>query len=189
MKPTLSLLIGCILSSIFFLTSSFHNSTVCESPTLFKLASSSICPPFNIANTSIADTFKTPSIISKSDDDQIFLKVEIEASIDTSIWRQYLQARLYSFLDTGASIPVGNYTVNVRFVVEVDGRISSPKAMNNPGYGLDKACSDAIREGPRWKPGEIFEGVVRSYHTQPITFLIEPEPCVNDTIPMLLVSL
>lgn len=67
---------------------------------------------------------------------------------------------------------VGQYTVNVRFLVEKDGSISDVKAVDDPGYGLADASVKVVKTGPRWWPG-VYEGkIVRSYHTQPITFVI-----------------
>lgn len=129
----------------------------------------------------MTDTAKTP-VPAWKDEDPIFEKVEIEASIDPSVWTYYLLHRLQSFLDTTSeNIPTGCYTVKVRFVVEIDGRISSAIALNNPGYGFAKASEEAVREGPRWKPGKTFEGVVRSYHTQPLYFMVENGECGADT--------
>ena len=69
----------------------------------------------------------------------------------------------------------GNYTINVRFLIERDGRIADVKALNDPGYGLAKGSEKVVRTGPRWTPGEINGRKVRSYHTQPIIFSIQEE--------------
>ena len=66
----------------------------------------------------------------------------------------------------------GMYTVQVRFLIEKDGSINDVQALNDPGFGLARAAEKVIKSGPKWEPG-IQEGkVVRSYHTQPITFVI-----------------
>jgi protein TonB len=67
----------------------------------------------------------------------------------------------------------GTYVVNVRFLVEKDGSINDVHALNDPGYGLAKAAEKVLKTGPRWSPGEQNGRKVRSYHTQPITFVIQ----------------
>ena len=66
----------------------------------------------------------------------------------------------------------GQYIVNVRFLVERDGSISDVKALNDPGYGLGAASVKVVRTGPKWKAGEQNGRKVRSYQTQPLTFVI-----------------
>jgi protein TonB len=67
----------------------------------------------------------------------------------------------------------GTYIVQVKFLVEKDGSISDVHALNDPGYGLAKAAEKVLRTSPRWSPGEQNGRKVRSYHTQPITFMIQ----------------
>jgi protein TonB len=56
--------------------------------------------------------------------------------------------------------------------VERDGSIADVKALNDPGYGLSKGAVDVVKKGPKWRPGEQNGRQVRSYHTQPITFVV-----------------
>jgi hypothetical protein len=37
---------------------------------------------------------------------------------------------------------------------------------------LGKCAEEVVRRGPRWSPGEQNGRKVRSYHTQPITFVV-----------------
>ncbi len=89
-------------------------------------------------------------------------------------YRRKLEANLMAYLENAArkGMKAGQYTVNVRFLVEKDGRMSDVIALDDPGFGLGKAAQTVIRTGPRWKPGELNGKKVRSYHTQPITFQI-----------------
>jgi protein TonB len=111
---------------------------------------------------------------SKQDTTAVFQRVEIEASVDANEWRTALQRELQPAIEKAASkgMKAGTYVVNVRFLVERDGSISEAKALNNPGYGLAKAAEKVVRNGPKWTPGEQNHRKVRSYHTQPITFVI-----------------
>jgi protein TonB len=108
------------------------------------------------------------------DENKIFEKVEIEASVDVRQWRRHLESQLQRYIEDAASqgMNPGQYTVQVRFLVERDGSITDVKALNEPGYGLAKGAEEVVRRGPKWSPGEQNGRKVRSYHTQPITFVV-----------------
>jgi protein TonB len=110
-------------------------------------------------------------------EDKIFEKVEIEASVDPRSWRRHLETQLQRYIEDAAAqgMSPGQYTVQVRFLVERDGSITDVSALNDPGYGLAKGAVDVVRKGPKWNPGEQNGRKVRSYHTQPITFVIAEE--------------
>lgn len=109
------------------------------------------------------------------DENKIFEKVEIEASVNLAQWRRHLENQLQRYIEDAASsgMAPGTYTVNVRFLVEKDGSIADVRALNDPGYGLGKGAVDVVKRGPKWSPGEQNGKKVRSYHTQPITFMIQ----------------
>ena len=108
------------------------------------------------------------------DENKIFEKVEIEASVDPRQWRRHLESQLQRYIEDAASqgMSPGQYTVQVRFLVEKDGSITDVKSLNDPGYGLGKGAEEVVRRGPKWSPGEQNGRKVRSYHTQPITFVV-----------------
>ncbi len=107
-------------------------------------------------------------------EDNVFEKVEVEATVDIKAWQQHLIKSLMPYLDYAATrgMKAGTYTVNVRFLVEKNGRITDVKALNDPGYGLALGAVRTIRTGPLWQAGEVNGRKVRSYHTQPIMFAI-----------------
>ncbi|HUC81769.1 MAG TPA: energy transducer TonB, partial [Flavisolibacter sp.] len=109
------------------------------------------------------------------DENKVFEKVEIEASVNVAQWRRHLENQLGRYIEDAASsgMAPGNYTVNIRFLVERDGSITDVKALNDPGYGLAQGAVDVVKRGPKWSPGEQNGKKVRSYHTQPITFQIQ----------------
>lgn len=110
----------------------------------------------------------------KEDENKIFEKVEIQASVNMARWRQHLQRNLVRYIEDAAyaGMAPGTYTVMVRFLVEKDGSINHVKALNNPGFGLARGATQVVKSGPKWNPGEQNGRKVRSYHTQPITFMI-----------------
>jgi protein TonB len=129
----------------------------------------------------------TPPVVDKGtgivetkpveDENKVFEKVEIEASVNPSTWRRHLESQLQRYIEDAASAGMnpGTYTVNVRFLVERDGSITDVRALNDPGYGLGAGAAEVVKRGPKWNPGEQNGRKVRSYHTQPITFVIQEQ--------------
>ena len=111
---------------------------------------------------------------AKEEGNKIFEKVEIAATVDQSRWRRHLENRLVRYIEDAAArgMAAGQYTVMVRFLVEKDGSIDRVTALNDPGYGLAKGAEQVVKSGPHWEPGIQNGNKVRSYHTQPITFVI-----------------
>lgn len=111
------------------------------------------------------------------DENKVFEKVEIEASVNLPLWRRHLETQLARYIEDAASngMAPGQYTVNVRFLVERDGSIADVKALNDPGNGLASGAVEVVKRGPKWAPGEQNGKKVRSYHTQPITFQIQEQ--------------
>ena len=104
----------------------------------------------------------------------VFEKAEVEASVDLSAWRKFLEMNLQSVIESVASkgMPPGQYTVNMRFIIKKDGSLTDFTALNDPGYGLVQKVLEIIPNSPKWKPAEQNGRPVNSYHTQPITFVI-----------------
>ena len=109
-----------------------------------------------------------------SQDTSAFTKVDVVASTDHEEWRKHLTTSLYTVIDSAAKVlKSGRYTVHVRFIVEKDGRITNVKPLNDPGFGIGKLVADVILQGPKWKPGLMNNRPVRTYFTQPVTFVIQ----------------
>ncbi len=104
----------------------------------------------------------------------IFQKVDKEASVDKEEWRRFLEENLQSVIEEAAksNMPAGQYTVVTRFIVEKDGSINSFKVVKDPGYGLGKKTVEVMQRSPKWKPAIKKGKLVRSYHAQPVTFVI-----------------
>jgi len=104
----------------------------------------------------------------------VFEKTEVDASVDLALWRKHLETNLPPYLEQAANknMKPGQYTVIIRFIVERNGSLSNVVALNDVGYGLTAAAMRVVRTGPKWKPAEQNGRLVRSYHTQPITFAI-----------------
>lgn len=184
MKPLPVLFIVCLVaSSLFLLFALFLRPTKNNAVVTVRNQSFPADVSFVPADSRKTTDKRKTSLVALQDADRIFEKVEVEASMDTAVWRNHLQRRLAPFFDSAAAnIPVGSYRVDVRFVVGTDGQISSATAINDPGYGLAKASEDAVRKSPKWTPGRISECFVFSWHTQPIIFIVTPEEYDADTV-------
>jgi hypothetical protein len=69
--------------------------------------------------------------------------------------------------------------LQVRFIVETDGSISNIQSLNDPGFGFAAASEKMMQRSPKWQPATQNKIPVRSYHTQPITFVISEQ---NDEV-------
>lgn len=100
--------------------------------------------------------------------------VEVQATVNINLWRSHLQRQLERYIEDAANagMAAGQYTVRVKFVVEKDGSITDVKALNDPGYNLAKGAEEVLKKGPKWIAGQQNSKKVRSYHTQPITFVV-----------------
>jgi periplasmic protein TonB len=103
------------------------------------------------------------------------VKVDVQASVDPKEWVTHLTNELEPAIKKAAKkgLKAGYYTVRVKFLVEKDGSIRYVQALNDPGYNLAKAAAKGVQNGPRWKPGVQNGKTVRSFHTQPICFIIQ----------------
>lgn len=119
---------------------------------------------------------KTPDNVQDGTE-KIFTQTETPASVDKGEWRQFLSKNLQPVIENAASkgMKPGSYTVNVRFLVKKDGSLSGFQALNDPGYDLAKRLLAIMPNSPDWKPAEQNGKPVTSYHTQPVTFVIQQQ--------------
>ena len=129
---------------------------------------------FVLFNTALFAQNNTPPVIADTSS-IVFTKTEVEASVDRQQWIDHLTNNLQSPIERAArkGMKAGTYIVQVKFLVERDGSISDVHALNDPGFGLGLAAVKALKTGPKWQPGMQNGKVVRSYHTQPIIFVIQ----------------
>ena len=126
-------------------------------------------------NVLFAQKFDSTKISSPDTSSNVFEKIEVESSVDWQEWIDHLTKNLQSVVEKAArkGMKPGTYTVQVKFLVEKDGSLSDVHALNDPGYGLARGVEKVLSTGPKWKAGEQNGKKVRSYHTQPITVVIQ----------------
>ena len=131
-------------------------------------------PPVPTATTEVSTNTIAAPARPKEEENKIFEKVEIQASVNGARWRQHLERNLVRYIEDAAyaGMQPGAYTVMVRFLVERDGSIDRVTALNDPGFALAQGAAQVVKSGPKWNPGEQNGRKVRSYHTQPMTFVI-----------------
>jgi len=105
---------------------------------------------------------------------KIFVKVDAEADFPGSnpAWRKHLERNLYVMAPIENGAPAGIYTVIVQFIVDKEGIISDVKALTNFGYGMEEEVIRVIKKGPKWQPAVYKGKPVKSYRTQPVTFVV-----------------
>jgi protein TonB len=153
------------------------NSRTAVMASLFLLPMLAFSKTYSKQASHLSSSFMAIDSLPEGTYETPFERVEVESSVDAAEWRKHLEKELQPVIEKAArkGLRVGVYIVNVRFVVEKDGSLSDVKALNDPGHGLAKGAVAVVRSGPKWKPGEQNGKKVRSYHTQPITFVIAEE--------------
>lgn len=101
---------------------------------------------------------------------------EAEPAGGIGAWQRFLSNGLQRMLESKANSrqwSVGQRSVAIRFIVEKDGSLSDLKPLTQYGGGLEEEIIRLFEKAPRWTPGRQWGKPVRSYHTQPLTFVIQ----------------
>jgi periplasmic protein TonB len=96
-------------------------------------------------------------------------KIEIESEFPGGLhaWAQYLVKNL-SYPDEASRSHVQGIVV-VKFVVEVDGKVTDVHAVSGP-MELREAAVSLIKHSPKWIPATQDGKAVKSYKSQPISY-------------------
>jgi antitoxin component YwqK of YwqJK toxin-antitoxin module len=92
-------------------------------------------------------------------------------------WAAYLQKAIAGFDYPSRKLSRSRTTLSgevwVKFLIEKDGSIADVQITKSLNPEADSIVRSVISRAPNWKPG-IYRGkIVRSYHTQPVTFLVQ----------------
>ena len=100
--------------------------------------------------------------------------VDLDAKFNGN-WRQYLERHLVPDVPVNNGAAPGRYSVEVKFVVDVEGHVSDIVALTKHGFGMEEEAIRVIRKSAKWEPA-VFEGrMVKAYRRQLITFVVEGE--------------
>ncbi len=110
--------------------------------------------------------------VKHKEDEGPRVTVDLDAKF-TGNWKQYLERNLVPEVPVNNSAPAGRYSVEVKFVVDVEGHVSDIVALTKHGYGMEEEAIRVIRKSAKWEPA-VFEGrMVKAYRRQLITFVVE----------------
>lgn len=90
-----------------------------------------------------------------------------------SEWLAFIGRNLNPEIPIKRKAPIGEYTVVVQFIVDVDGRLIDMKPLTGHGYGMEEEVMRVLRRSPRWIPAVLESGLkVKAYRKQPVTFVV-----------------
>jgi TonB-dependent SusC/RagA subfamily outer membrane receptor len=125
------------------------------------------------SNNSLKEVVVTgyPSQVSN---EPLFEKVETEPGFPggETAWRKYLEKNLNALVPTNNGAKEGTYKVQIKFLVDKEGDITSINALTHHGYGMEEEVIRVIAKGPKWIPAKQNGHIVNAYKTQPVTFVI-----------------
>jgi len=111
---------------------------------------------------------------SKKNDDPNDLwpgPVEIDAKF-TGNWQRFLEKNLNPEVPVENGAPAGNHTVEIQFVVDIEGNVSDIKALTNLGYGMEQEAVRVLKKATKWEPAIQNGRKVKAYRRQRITFQV-----------------
>lgn len=108
----------------------------------------------------------------KTAEPEIYPIVQISAKYDGD-WIKFLTRNLNAEVPVENNAPAGRYNVVIQFVVDLDGNVNDIKALTNHGFGMEQEAMRVLKKATGWKPGIQNGREVKSYHKQPITFVVE----------------
>ena len=108
---------------------------------------------------------------------KIFVKAEHEAEFPggKQAWIQYLGKNCNATVPSDNGAPEGSYTVELEFIVNLDGSLSDIKELTKLGYGMEEEAIRLLSKGPKWIPAQQNGRKVVSYRKQKITFVIRTD--------------
>lgn len=105
----------------------------------------------------------------KAAEPEIWTKVEVEARYEGN-WEAFLRKYLDPEVPINNGAPAGRYTIEVQFVVDVDGTVSDIVAVTKQGFGMEEEAVRVLRKAKKWEPAFQNSKHVKAYRRQHITF-------------------
>jgi antitoxin component YwqK of YwqJK toxin-antitoxin module len=93
-------------------------------------------------------------------------------------WRRFLERELGRLLQDKTNSrqwTAGQVTVLVKFEVQEDGSLKGFTPVTQYGKGIEEEVIKMLLRSPRWTPGRQWGRIVKSYHTQPVSFMIQSQ--------------
>ena len=145
----------------------------------FKIAEVGLTKQDGVADEGLATTNEIDDkkgIIEekKNEEPLIWHDVQVPAKYDGD-WVKFLTRNLNADVPVGNGAPTGRYNIVIQFVVDQEGNLSDIVAVTNYGYGMEQEAIRVLKKAKGWKPGIQNGHEVKSYHKQPITFIVEEQ--------------
>ncbi len=106
-----------------------------------------------------------------AESDEPFRAVEVDAKFSGN-WQRFLEKNLNPEVPVDNGAPAGNHTVEIQFVVDIEGNVSDIKAVTNLGYGMEQEAVRVIKKATKWEPAIQNGRKVKAYRRQRITFQV-----------------
>lgn len=90
-------------------------------------------------------------------------------------WQKFLQKNLRPDVPIDNGAIAGQYRVQVKFIVDVDGSVSSIEALTKLGYGMEEELIRVILKSGKWTPGLLKGKPIKNYMVQSIIFMVNDE--------------
>lgn len=90
-------------------------------------------------------------------------------------WQKFLQRNLKPEVPMDNGAVAGLYTVQVKFIVDVDGSISTIEPLTKFGYGMEEEVTRVILKSGKWTPGLLKGKPIKAYMVQSVSFMINDE--------------
>lgn len=103
--------------------------------------------------------------------DSLFTREGKEASFPggTRAWSSYISKEISSKIRSFSNSDYG--TCIVRFIIDIDGKVSDVQATTMQGSTLAAIAVRAISKGPKWIPAVQYGKIVKAYRLQPVTVM------------------
>lgn len=98
---------------------------------------------------------------------------EAQVKGGNSFWRKHLERSFARELPKAFYKGEFSGVVLVRFIVDTAGRVTDVKITASTEPRLNEAAIRIISSGPLWEPGIQYNRKVRSFHTQPLYFVLQ----------------
>lgn len=116
----------------------------------------------NSSDTTKLDTLQLPDVFPA------FPGGEVE-------WKNFLQRNLKPEVPVDFGALGGQYIVKVRFIVDVDGTVSSIEPVTKLGFGMETEVIRVIQKSGKWEPGLLNGKPIKAYLVQAVIFQINDE--------------
>ncbi|MDP4285381.1 MAG: energy transducer TonB [Bacteroidota bacterium] len=131
-------------------------------------------PEKNAPSTNSQKSNQSGRVNTSNEPKAIFTKLEQPASFPggNSAWLKYITRAIQK---NGNELIADKYSLGVcrvRFTVSKDGKISDVEAVDKQGSKLADVSVNAIKQGPKWIPGEQNGHAVNSLVIQPVRFFL-----------------